>query len=220
MDIITKTRIKARSFDQAYEGTKMYYGWDVRSEFERFFGKMDMAGCRALDLGAGEGRYSIYLARRGCAVTAVDFSATGLNKLKAIVAQKTLPVVTELCDLENYVFEETAFDFVVAATILDHLDTVARCRAITGMITTLKPGALLYVNVFTTQDPGCGADRTPAGVKGVSDTAFGMAHYFAPGELKACFSELTTLYYYEGVEEDTSHGRPHAHGWASLIARK
>ena len=213
-------KIKAHSFDRTYAGTEMYYGWDVRPEFQDYFNNTPLAGCRALDLGAGEGRYAVFLARRGCSVTAVDFSASGINKLMTIADRQGLPIVTELCDLAVYSFKEESCDLVVAATILDHLENAARARTVAGIVTALKPGGLLYVNVFTTQDPGYRAVGDPAARDGVSDTSFGMAHYFAPGELKSCFAGLTHVYYYEGVEEDLSHGRPHNHGWASLIAQK
>ncbi len=220
MDTPVKKNAKAHSFDLAYDGTDMYYGWDVRPEFHSFFDRMILKGYHALDLGAGEGRYAVYLARRGCLVTAVDFSASGINKLKSIAGQHHLPISTLLCDLSEYTFKEAAYDLVVAATILDHLETPARNRVVQGIKKTLKPGGLLYVNVFTTRDPGCQAVTTPGAREDVSDTSFGMAHYFKPDELSACFSDLKRLYYYEGVEEDLSHGRPHNHGWASLIARK
>ncbi|MEW6077804.1 MAG: class I SAM-dependent methyltransferase [Thermodesulfobacteriota bacterium] len=220
MDNPVRTSDKARAFDKAYQGSEMYYGWEVRPEFEDFFGRRNMVGWRALDLGAGEGRYSIYAARRGCTVTAVDFSASGLDKLRDIAGRERLAVVTELCDLASYSFRTGGFDLVIAATILDHLGDRDRNRAIRGIRDSLKPEGILYVNVFTTADPGCSAaiDRTTE--PGISDTSFGMAHYFAPGELKDCFSGMSEIYYYEGVEEDLSHGRPHHHGWASLIARK
>lgn len=38
---------------------------------------------RALDLGAGEGRHALWLARAGWEVTAVDFSAVGLDRARA-----------------------------------------------------------------------------------------------------------------------------------------
>lgn len=211
---------KANSFNRAYEGTEMYYGWAVRPEFQSFFDRLPLRDCRALDLGAGEGRYTVYLAKRGCRVKAVDFSESGINKLKTIADQYHLPVVTELCDLSAYTFKEAAYNLIVAATILDHLEKTTRERTMAGILKSLKPGGLLYVNVFTTQDPGYQAAADPGTRDHVSDTSFGMAHYFTPGELKNCFSEMTALYYYEGVEEDLSHGRPHNHGWASLIAKK
>jgi len=201
-----KTNIKANSFNQAYEGTDMYYGWEVRPEFNDFFSNVSLEGCRVLDLGAGEGRYAIYLAGKGGTVTAVDFSASGLNKLKIIADEHQLSVTTELCDVSKYEFKENDFDLVVAATILDHLETPVRNRTVDGIIKSLKPGGLLYVNVFTTEDPGYHADGANT-QEGISDTSFGMAHYYGTGELKDCFSPLTTIYYYEGVEEDVSHGQ-------------
>ena len=219
MDKPTQNNFKADSFNRAYDKKGMYYGWDVRPEFNDFFDQMKLTGCQALDLGAGEGRYTVYLARRGCAVTAVDFSSSGLNKINIISDRNRLSVVTELSDLSTYVYKAEAYDLVVAATILDHLEAPVRKRTIEGIFQSLKPEGLLYVNVFTTQDPGYGI-TDQAARDGVSDTSFGMAHYFSPGELKACFSCLKLLYYYEGVEADVSHGRPHRHGWASLIGRK
>jgi SAM-dependent methyltransferase len=38
---------------------------------------------RALDVGAGEGRHAIWLARRGWAVTALDFSKVGIERGRA-----------------------------------------------------------------------------------------------------------------------------------------
>lgn len=220
MKAFVKEGTKAHCFDRAYEGADMYYGWDVRPEFNDFFGNMALTGWQALDLGAGEGRYSIYLAKRGCTVTAVDFSASGLNKLEVFARHHNLPVVTKLCDVSAYGFKKRSCDLVIAATILDHLEAPARGGTVNGIVRSLKPGGLLYVNVFTTRDPGYKTAVDPALREDVSDTAFGIAHYFEPGELKACFSRLTTLHYYEGVEEDSSHGQPHNHGWASMIARK
>ena len=126
MDTPTGNNNKARNFNRAYDGTDMYYGWDVRPEFDAFFKKMDLTGRAALDRGAGEGRYAIYLAKQGCAVTAVDFSSSGLNKLKTISGQQQLHVDTELCDLSDYTFRQNAYDLIVAATILDHLETPVR----------------------------------------------------------------------------------------------
>jgi SAM-dependent methyltransferase len=42
-----------------------------------------MAPGRALDVGAGEGRHAIWLARRGWAVTAIDFSKVGIDRGRA-----------------------------------------------------------------------------------------------------------------------------------------
>lgn len=56
---------------------------------------------RALDLAAGAGRNSLYLARNGFAVTALDWSVGGLAVLRERAAQTGLSVDCQEIDLES-----------------------------------------------------------------------------------------------------------------------
>jgi len=213
----------AFTFNRVYDKPDFYYGLEVRPEFDRFFADRPLTGAQGLDLGCGEGRYALYLARRGCRVTGIDRSATGLEKLKKAARTENLPIVTHCQSVGDFSYAADTCDVVVAATILDHLDDPNRKRVVAGIRTALKPGGILYANVFTVADPGCGADsrQTPDNQnEEISDTAGGMAYYFSPNELKALFADWKILHYYEGVEPDRSHGRPHSHGWACLLAAK
>src|SRR2546430_7187246 len=62
----------AAEWDQRYAGTELVWS----AEPNRFVAAelADLPPGRALDLAAGEGRNSVWLAERGWAVTAVDFS--------------------------------------------------------------------------------------------------------------------------------------------------
>src|ERR1039457_818433 len=57
---------------------------------------------RALDLGAGEGRNAIWLAERGWRVTAVDFSAIGLQKARRLAEARGVEVNWTEADLRSY----------------------------------------------------------------------------------------------------------------------
>jgi SAM-dependent methyltransferase len=209
-------------FNRVYSDPVCYYGSDLRPEFTDFFNGRDLSGKHALDLGCGEGRYSLYLARNGCRVTAIDRSEAGMQKLKTTVDKQHLDINPTNMDIDAFDFAGNSMDIVVAATILDHLTDALRARVVDGIRTALKPGGILYANVFTVDDPGFliqrGTTALPPDM--VSDTAECMEHYFDRGELINLFPDLHTLYYYEGIEPDTSHGRPHRHGWACLLAKK
>ncbi len=210
-------------FNTVYSGSGCYYGLEVRPEFSGYFDKRDINGLAALDLGCGEGRYALFLAAKGCHVTAVDCSQAGLSKLKTMAAEKCLPITPCMMDIATFEFPEAAFDIIVAATILDHLSGDLRRRTISGIKSALKPGGVLYANAFTVADPGFKLARLSsrqASRAGVSETAECMAHYFDREELKAVFADLSIIDYYEAVEPDHSHGRPHYHGWACLLAKK
>ncbi len=212
-----------RTFNSVYGSSDCYYGLEVRPEFSDFLADKDLSGREALDIGCGEGRYALHLAAKGCRVTAVDRARVGLEKLAGMAAKRGLPITTRQIDIADFEFPPDTYDVIVAATLLDHLKAGERRRTIRGIKTALKPGGVLYANVFTVADPGSKL-KDPGGAApsaaGVSDTAQCMAHYFARGELKSVFSDLCILDYFEGVEPDHSHGRPHFHGWACLLARK
>lgn len=208
-------------FNHVYSDPACYYGSDLRPEFTDFFNGKDLSGKHALDLGCGEGRYSLYLAGNRCRVTAIDRSEAGMKKLKTTAATRHFDVCATIMDVAAFDFAKTRYDIIVAATILDHLSEDLRVAISEGILAALKPGGILYANVFTVDDPGFliqgGATDLPPGM--VSDTAECMEHYFDRGELVNLFSGLDVLFYYEGVEPDASHGRPHRHGWACLLAK-
>jgi len=212
-------------FNSVYASADMYYGWKPCQEFKDFVKQMDLAGKRVLDLGCGEGRYALYLAQRGCDVTAVDMSQVGLEKLARIAECRQLDVACVLENLRDYNFSEHRYDIVIAATVLGQLEVQSRRQVIKGIKESLKIGGIVYVSIFTVDDPGCQARMNSQSEQGdgksaVSDTSICIEHYFRAGELKAEFNDLDILYYWEGVQKDVSHGAPHYHGLARMIARK
>jgi tellurite methyltransferase len=69
-------------------------------------------GKRAFDIACGEGRNSIFLARHGFAVTAVDISEKGLEKARQWAEREGLTIDLQHADLENYDFTST-FDLII-----------------------------------------------------------------------------------------------------------
>lgn len=68
---------------------------------------------RALDLAAGEGRNAVWLATRGWAVTAVDWSEVGLEKGRRLAEHQAVTVDWVLADLREYEPPGRAFDLVI-----------------------------------------------------------------------------------------------------------
>jgi SAM-dependent methyltransferase len=75
----------------------------------------DLPPGRALDLAAGEGRNAIWLAERGWQVTAVDFSAVGLDKGRQLAAARDVEVAWELADATTWDPPAHGFDLVLVA---------------------------------------------------------------------------------------------------------
>jgi len=209
-------------FNNVYSSANYYYGLELRHEFTDYFADKNIKGFVALDLGAGEGRYALYLANRGCTVAAIDRSNVGIKKMIEKSEELKLGIQALAVDIADFKFAANYYDIVVAATILDHLPDKLRFETASRIKHALKPGGILYVNVFTVLDPGYASHpgTTGGGRQNVSDTADCIEHYFNPGELRHLFGGLEILHEYEGIEPDISHGTPHHHGWACLLAKK
>jgi SAM-dependent methyltransferase len=102
---------------------------------------------RALDLAAGEGRNSIWLAGQGWQVTAVDFSSVALDKGRRLAASfdddRHTRLVWHDADLLEYVPEPAAYDLV----LLIYLQVIAAERRLIlrSAVEALAPGGTLLV---------------------------------------------------------------------------
>ena len=119
---------------------------------------------RALDLGAGEGRATLWLAERGWAVTAVDFSDVALDRGRQRAEQAGAPGPVEwVCaDLGDYEPPSAAFDLVLLLFI--HLPAEQRRRLLRLAAAALAPGGTVLVAGYdsTHATEGEGGPRDPA----------------------------------------------------------
>ena len=74
-------------------------------------------GTRALDIACGEGRNSIYLAKRGFQVKGLDISATGLKKGRDWMEREGVQIDFRLVNLEKYEFTEQ-YDLILNCNFL------------------------------------------------------------------------------------------------------
>ena len=72
----------ASGWDERYSGNELLWGLPPNRWVEAELA--DVPAGRALDLACGEGRNAIWLADRGWSVTAVDFSAVGIERARAL----------------------------------------------------------------------------------------------------------------------------------------
>lgn len=158
---------------------------------------------RAIDIACGLGRNTIFLARHGWQVTAVDISEVALGHLRELAAAEALPIVCIQADLERTsklpesLLAPDSCDLAIMFryTSLELIDALRQ---------GLKLGGCLIVEKHMT---------TESEVVGPSNPRFRVA----PGALRDAASRLNIIDYREGVSKDPD-GRPVA--LAQLVARR
>ncbi|MDI6883208.1 MAG: class I SAM-dependent methyltransferase [Patescibacteria group bacterium] len=101
-----------------------------------------------LDLGCGDGRDSIYFSNNGLKVTAVDFSESGINKLKS--QNEKINCIVK--DIRNISFAENSFDVIYAHLTLHYFDDKTTSKIFNNLYEILKKGGLIFVKCKSTDD--------------------------------------------------------------------
>ncbi len=151
---------------------------------------------RALDVGSGLGANSLFLAKRGYQVDAVDMSDVAVERLRRAADSEGVldHLHLMLKDMRTLKLEPEKYDLVICFRFF-FADLAPR------LIEALKPGGALLCRAFTTghlrHNPDWPADRC-----------------VAPGELQRLFSALESESYEETDGQDEAYallvGRKHA----------
>ncbi|MQY10481.1 hypothetical protein SRB5_05890 [Streptomyces sp. RB5] len=135
----------SRDWDDRYAAADLVWGGTPNRWVAQETGELPLG--RALDVAAGEGRNSIWLADRGWRVTAVDFSAVALDrgrKLAAAQAPQAAGRITWVCeDVLAYTPEKEAYDLVVLCYL--QLPAAERATVLRAAAAGLAPGGSLLV---------------------------------------------------------------------------
>jgi len=204
-------------FDTVYDTAELSFGAEPTQEIRELVESTNDRG-RALDLGAGDGRNTLYLARSGYDVTAVDASCVGLTKLEWFARRDGLEskIQTMCGDVRNTVYGQSSYDLIIAVTLFDHLPGTDIGHLFDTIVGSLRVSGTLFVKVHTIADPGFRKNGEPA-----SELSRMIRHYFGAEELlHLANGNLDVVSYDERTERDTSHGFPHMHGFAIMTAKK
>jgi SAM-dependent methyltransferase len=128
----------------------------------------------ALDVGMGQGRNAIYLAKQGWDVTGFDPAGRALARAQELAAKDGVKIKTILATSESFDFGKAKWDLV--------LISYAGGRGLSGQILeSLKPGGLVLIEGFH-------EDATKQG-------SIGSGVVFKTNELLTLFSAFRVLHY-------------------------
>jgi tellurite methyltransferase len=211
-------------FDDLYKDVIDYFGAEPDSLLVRFQRELS-AGGRALDIGAGQGRNALFLARQGIAVDCVDPSEVAEEQVWPCVLGDDLPVRFFPQRFETFVPDVDYYSAVLVFGLMQELPRASIAALVERIEGWTGPGGLVLATAFTTDDPGFAeVARTwrEIGKNSFSNGAGFVRTFLEKNELRNMFGGWEALHYVEELGPEHSHGigAPHRHGRVEGAFRK
>ena len=111
---------------------------------------------KILDLGCGDGRDTIYFAKNGFSVLAVDFSENAIEKLKKELIQRNIKnVKCKVMDISTDLkyMKSCGFDVIYAHLSLHYFDDETTTKIFNELHRILKKNGLIFIKVKSINDP-------------------------------------------------------------------
>lgn len=156
----------SEAWDDRYRGSELLWGAGPnRFLVEETTG---LAPGSALDVACGEGRNATWLAEQGWRVTGVDFSRVGLDKARAMAAQRGADIDWVEADLTEWE-PPAAYDLVVVLYL--QLPADLRSSVLGRMASSVGPGGTLLIVAHDRSNltEGHGGPQDPAVLYGPED---------------------------------------------------
>lgn len=128
-------------------------------DVKKLFKALPLSGkCGFLDLGCGNGAYSLALSSRideNAVIYAVDLWEEGIKQLRAAILEKDISNVRALLsDVERTLLPDESVDLCLMATMLHDLIVIGKAEgALKELVRVMKPGGDLAVIEFKKIEP-------------------------------------------------------------------
>ena len=212
-------------------GNPVDYDKKFKDKFPRFPAKLDVElrrylnlipGKNVLDLGIGQGRNSIPLAKLGFNVTGVDYSARNLD-----ICNNTFSGLNLIKnDIRKFDIPKNKFDLILSTYVLNFFHKDDCSDIINSIKVNLKLNGLVYICVFSKEDPKLKKNLDSPDIELLDNT---ICHnkvndtyvsFFAKDEILELFKGFKTLYISQEYSLEQNHDEPHYAGIIKYIGMK
>lgn len=176
---------------------------------------------KSLDIGCGNGKYSIFMSGKGFNVEALDKNKEILNNCKKHFKENNLKIKTILSDIQDFDFLENKYSLIIAKNSLHLLKSKEIELIIQKIYNSLRSEGIFFIEIFSTKDPVF--RRSKKNLKIIEKNTFFVPkmncnrHFFTKRELKKLLKPFQILYLQQRKVEDKSN---HSHNIIETIAKK
>ena len=200
------------AYDERYNEEGYYWGLAPNNLcYEIMRIKPPVKPYKVLDIGCGEGKDAVFLARNGYAVTAFDVSEQGLQKARELADKCNVKIDFFKADVRDFRLE-TDYDIIFSSGVFHYIPAEQRGKVIDNLKSHTAQNGINVINVFVKKP----FIPYPPDVE-PSELAAGD---WKSGELFVHYHDWLFRKNEEVIFDCNSSGVPHEHCMDILIAEK
>jgi len=136
-------------YEKCYDSDEYYWGLEPASFLNELIEvtKKNPSELTVLDIGCGEGKDAVYMAQRGCKVTAFDVTESGIRKAKLLADNRGVEINAYEADINGFEMNDQ-FDIVYSTGTIQYLFDENIELFFEKINTLTKVGGFAYFNVF------------------------------------------------------------------------
>jgi len=163
-----------------------------------------------LDLGFGQGKDVLFMAKNKFNVTAVEKSESLVKQIKEDIKKDNLNnIKVTQSNALDFKIEKNKYDIINCNNVLPFLKKDKALGLIKNIQKKIKKNGFILLSAFTTDDPSYKSKDK-------------FLTYFKPQEILKLFNDFKIIYYLENVILDNGHlsdPEPHKHGVVKIIVQ-
>ncbi len=211
-------------YNQAYRDIEHLFGVEPEPLLKRCYMELDMTK-PVLDIGAGQGRNCLFLAREGFDVVAIEPSAVGIEAISTSAAKEGLSVQAHQTTFEAFRPGSCQFGGFLVFGLIQELPRESIELLISRINSWTMAGSFVFVTCFTTDDsayPRISKEWKNIGKRSFADEDGTIRTYLEPKEILGMFGGYKVIHHWEGFGPMHRHGDgpPEQHAKAELVIQR
>lgn len=196
-------------YDEAYRTTENYFGAEPERLLKDHYHRIGMSG-RVLDLGVGQGRHALFLARKGYSVDALDPSKVAVEAVSAVATKEGFPIHTWQCGFDTFVPQTDFYSGILIFGLIQILSWEAIDLLLEKINSWTREGSIVFARAFTIADPSFARTRDSQEWISLVKNSFtdGRGHfrtYLEAEEMPRLFGDFKVIYHWEGLGPEHRH---------------
>jgi SAM-dependent methyltransferase len=211
-------------YDRLYAQHASYFGSEPSPMLVEHAGLIP-TGSRVLDIGIGQGRHALHLARHGYEVTGIDPSRAALDAVRERAVAEGLSLELVPCSFEDYEPGPEPFAAILIFGLLQTLTRTQGASLLHRLRAWTRRGSLVYLTAWHVDDPAyaeISATWRQIGLHSYCNQEDQVRTFLARGEILDLMIGWWQVHHWEGLGPEHRHGDgpPERHGVVELVAAR